>query len=100
MDLNMQPETLPHKANRVDLDPRHRDRWGLPLPRVTFDFHQNEHRLQKFMAGVGVKIMSATGADKVWTEGKGSHKRGAGGYRMGVDQKAINVKENWHTQDH
>ncbi len=23
MDLNMQPETLPHKANRIDLDPRH-----------------------------------------------------------------------------
>ena len=48
MDLNMQPETLPHQDNRVDLDPRHRDRWGLPLPRVTFDFHQNEHRLQKY----------------------------------------------------
>jgi gluconate 2-dehydrogenase alpha chain len=28
MDLNMQPETLPHRDNRVDLDPRRRDRWG------------------------------------------------------------------------
>ena len=26
MDLNMQPETLPHEANRVDLDPDQRDR--------------------------------------------------------------------------
>jgi len=34
MDLNMQPETLPHRDNRVDLDPHHRDRWGVPLPRV------------------------------------------------------------------
>src|SRR6185369_7632941 len=64
MDLNMRPETLPHRDNRVDLDPHHRDRWGVPLPRVTFDFHQNERRLQKFMASVGEKIMRATGANK------------------------------------
>jgi len=99
MDLNMQPETLPHKANRVDLDPRHRDRWGLPLPRVTFDFHQNEHRLQKFMAGVGEKIMSATGADKVWTEGKGRPNRWAGGTRMGADPKSSIVNEHCQTHD-
>ena len=68
MDLNMQPETLPHGSNRVDLDPRHRDRWGVPLPRVTFEFHQNEQRLQKYLAGVGEKIMQATGANRVWTE--------------------------------
>ncbi len=87
MDLNMQPETLPHKANRIDLDPRARDRWGLPLPRVTFDFHQNEHRLQKFLAGVGDNIMRATGASKVWTEEKGRPNRWAGGTRMGADAK-------------
>ena len=78
MDLNMQPETLPHKGNGVDLDPRQRDRWGLPLPRVTFEFHRNEARLQKFMAGVGEKIMRATGANKVWTEEKGRPNRWAG----------------------
>ena len=80
-DLNMQAETLPHKANRVDLDPLHRDRWGLPLPRVTFEFHQNEQHLQKFMARVGEKIMQATGASRVWTEEKGRPNRWAGGRR-------------------
>src|SRR6185436_11225829 len=87
MDLNMQPETLPHRDNRVDLDPRHRDRWGLPLPRVTFDFHQNERHLHKFMAGVGEKIMRATGANTVWSEGKARPNRWAGGTRMGADPK-------------
>jgi len=99
MDLNMQPETLPHKTNRVDLDPRARDRWGLPLPRVTFDFHQNERRLQKFMAGVGEKIMRATGASRVWTEEKGRPNRWAGGTRMGADQKNSVVNEFCQSHD-
>jgi gluconate 2-dehydrogenase alpha chain len=98
-DLNMQPETLPHRANRVDLDPRRRDRWGLPLPRVTFDFHQNERRLQKFMAGVGERIMRATGASKVWTSGKDRPNRWAGGTRMGADRKNSVVNEYCQTHD-
>ena len=99
MDLNMQPETLPHKANRIDLDPRARDRWGLPLPRVTFDFHQNEHRLQKYLAGVGDRIMRATGASKVWTEEKGRPNRWAGGTRMGADPKNSVVNQYCQTHD-
>ena len=99
MDLNMQPETLPHKANRVDLDPRRRDRWGVPLPRVTFDFHQNEYRLQKFMAGVGEKIMQATGANKVWTEEKALPNRWAGGTRMGENPRNSVVNKNCQTHD-
>ena len=99
MDLNMQPETLPHRDNRVDLDPRRRDRWGLPLPRVTFDFHQNEFRLQKFMAGVGEKIMQATGASKVWSEEKGRPNRWAGGTRMGAKPNNSVVNEYCQTHD-
>lgn len=97
-DLNMQPETLPHKANRVDLDPRRRDAWGLPLPRVTFDFHRNEHRLHAFMAGVGEKLMRATGASKVWTGGKERPNRWAGGTRMGSNPRASVV--NGYCQSH
>ena len=99
MDLNMQPETLPHKDNRIDLDPRRRDRWGIPLPRVTFDFHQNEHRLQKFMAGVGKRIMETTGASRVWTEEKGRPNRWAGGTRMGADPLNSVVNTNCQTHD-
>jgi len=99
MDLNMQPETLPHKTNRVDLDPRARDRWGLPLPRVTFDCHQNERRLQKFMSGVGERIMRATGASRVWTEEKGRPNRWAGGTRMGADPKDSVVNEFCQSHD-
>jgi gluconate 2-dehydrogenase alpha chain len=99
MDLNMQPETLPHRDNRVDLDPRVRDRWSLPLPRVTFDFHQNERRLQKFMAGIGEQIMRATGASRVWTEEKGRPNRWAGGTRMGTDPRNSVVNEFCQSHD-
>jgi gluconate 2-dehydrogenase alpha chain len=99
MDLNMQPETLPHKENRIDLDPRRRDEWGVPVPRVTFDFHQNERRLQKFMAGVGKRIMEATGASRVWTEEKGRPNRWAGGTRMGADRLRSVVNKNCQTHD-
>ena len=98
-DLNMQPETLPHKANRVDLDPRNRDRWGVPVPRVTFDFHQNEHRLQRFMAQVGEKIMRATGASRVWTEAKGRANRWAGGTRMGANSRSSVVNDYCQSHD-
>jgi gluconate 2-dehydrogenase alpha chain len=98
-DLNMQPETLPHKANRVDLDPRRRDRWGLPLPRATFDFHQNEHRLHRFLAEVGEKIMRATGASKVWTGGKERPNRWAGGTRMGKNPRRSVVNEYCQSHD-
>ncbi len=98
-DLNMQPETLPHKANRVDLDPRRRDAWGLPLPRATFDFHENERRLHKFLAGVGEKIMRATGASKVWTGGKERPNRWAGGTRMGADRRRSVVNEYCQSHD-
>jgi len=71
----------------------------LPLPRVTFDFHENELRLQKFMAGVGEKIMNATGASKVWTEEKGRPNRWAGGTRMGADSNDSVVNEFCQAHD-
>ena len=93
-DLNIQPETLPHEDNVVDLDPQAKDAWGMPLPRVTFDFHQNEHRLHRFMAQIGEKIMRATGASKVWTGEKERPNRWAGGARMGSDP-ARSVVNGW-----
>jgi choline dehydrogenase-like flavoprotein len=66
---------------------------------VTFEFHQNEQRLQKYLAGVGEKIMRATGASRVWTEEKGRPNRWAGGTRMGADPKNSVVNKNCQTHD-
>jgi gluconate 2-dehydrogenase alpha chain len=83
--LNMQAETLPHQDNSVDLHPTARDAWGLPLPRVTFSFHENERRIQRFLAGVGERIMKETGASHTWTSVSTVANRWAGGTRMGTD---------------
>jgi gluconate 2-dehydrogenase alpha chain len=90
---------LPHRDNRVDLDPHHRDRWGVPLPRVTFDFHQNERRLQKFLARSERESCAPRARSKVWTEEKGRPNRWAGGTRMGADPKNSVVNEFCQTHD-
>lgn len=99
-DLNIQPETLPHKKNRVDLDPRRRDRWGVKLPRITFTFHENETRLQRFLAEAGERIMREAGASKVWSEFSGDRaNRWAGGTRMGRDPRTSVVNDYCQTHD-
>lgn len=93
-DINMQPETLPHGDNRIDLDGSSRDRRGLPLPRVTFSLHQNEERMRNYMARAGERIMREAGANKVWSDVKPSSTRWAGGTRMGTDPRVSVVNEN------
>ena len=86
-DLNMQPETLPHRDNYVDLDPVRRDEWGLPLPRTTFAFHQNERRMWQHLAGIGEGVMQQSGASHYWSVMSGRASRWAGGTRMGDDPR-------------
>ena len=86
-DLNMQPETLPHRDNYVDLDPVRRDEWGLPLPRTTFAFHQNERRMWQYLAGIGEGVMQQSGASHYWSVMSGRASRWAGGTRMGDDPR-------------
>jgi len=98
-DLNMQAETLPHPDNTVDLDPDHRDDWGLPVPRATFSFHENERRLHRFMGPVGERIMQEAGASHAWWElPRPAPNRWAGGTRMGADPSRSVV--NGYCQSH
>jgi hypothetical protein len=63
--------------------------WGAPVPRVTFSFHQNERKMQQYLAQVCETIMRRTGASRIWTRQPGNAaNRWAGGTRMGSDPKA------------
>jgi gluconate 2-dehydrogenase alpha chain len=86
-EVSATPETLPHRDNVVDLDPDVKDRRGIPVPRVTFSFHQNERRMHAYMARIGEEIMRSTGAAKVWTRMPAAATRWAGGTRMGSDPR-------------
>jgi choline dehydrogenase-like flavoprotein len=38
-------ETLPYYDNRITLDARRKDAWGIPVPHIKCKFFQNEHEL-------------------------------------------------------
>ena len=43
----------------LDLDPTYRDEYGNPLLRLTFDFHDNEHRMSNFLTDKATGIAKA-----------------------------------------
>src|SRR5437870_989319 len=86
--VRIQPDALPYVTSTVDLDPHHRDAHGLPRVRVTYDLHDNELRLAKWMEARAEEILRAMGATKTWrgpsfTGVGSSHDFGCA--RMGVD---------------
>ena len=88
--IRLQPDCLSYQDNHLDLDPRHRDRsgLGLPLVRITYDLHDNEVRLDRWMEAKAAEILRTMGATRVW---RGPRLTGVisshdlGGCRMGED---------------
>jgi gluconate 2-dehydrogenase alpha chain len=102
--VRMQPEALPYEENFLDIDPNYRDRSGVGMPviRVTYDLHENEHRLADFMAGTCEEILRAMGAAKTWRgprfTGAGSS-HDLGGCRMGDDPAGSVVDRHLQVHD-
>lgn len=88
--LRIQTDTLPYAANRIDLDPVHRDRtgFGLPIVRVTYEVRAAERRLYERMMTEAERLHAEMGADRTWRgpwfTGIGSC-HDLGGCRMGED---------------
>ena len=84
-----QTENLPYADHRIDLDPHVRDRWGLPAPRLTYNWRRpNELARVEFLLGKLEELGRATGATHVWRSPSGAGAPGAhheGGTRMGSD---------------
>ncbi len=49
----------------MDLDPTYRDAYGLPLLRMTFDRHENEHKMSVYITNKAAEIGKAMGASKM-----------------------------------
>ncbi len=85
--LTGQTENLPYGDQTIDLDPNIRDVWGLPAPRITYDWRRpNEKARIDFIQKKMVEIGNAMGATLVWTAPLGPGAPGAhhqGGTRMG-----------------
>ncbi|WP_321813107.1 MULTISPECIES: GMC family oxidoreductase [unclassified Paraburkholderia] len=51
MSIKLEGSNMATRGNYLDLDPVYKDRFGVPLLRVTYDYVQNDLRMLQFMKG-------------------------------------------------
>lgn len=59
--ISIQGESLPYEDQFLDLDPNYKDQFGRPLLRLTFEFHDNDRNLYRFIAARCKEIMEQMG---------------------------------------
>jgi gluconate 2-dehydrogenase alpha chain len=98
-----QTENLPYADQTIDLDPNVRDQWGLPAPRLTYNWRRpNELARVEFMVQKMEGLGHAMGAAHVWRAPLSPGPPGAhheGGTRMGNDPKTSVVNRYGQTWD-
>ena len=98
MAVAMVVHDMPQHENRVDLDERVTDAWGLPVARITLKPHPNDLAQGRFLIDRNAEILEAAGAtqiQKVYIErvtGNCSHQHGTA--RMGDDADS-SVLDRW-----
>src|SRR5579872_1751525 len=98
-----QTENLAYADQTIDLDPDLRDQYGLPAPRLTYDWRRpNELARVEYLMTKMEGIGRAMGATHVWRAPLGPGAPGAhheGGTRMGNDPKTSVVNRYGQTWD-
>jgi gluconate 2-dehydrogenase alpha chain len=101
--ITSQTENLPYADQTIDLDPDTRDVFGLPVPRMTYDWRRPSERARiDYLFGKLEEIARASGASKVWRAPTGNGAPGAhheGGTRMGSDPKTSVVNRYGQSWD-
>ncbi|GAB4454009.1 MAG: GMC family oxidoreductase [Armatimonadaceae bacterium] len=89
VDIKGPVQEIPSPDARVTLDPEVRDRWGVPVARLSGTTHPETVRTSRFMFDRAVEWLQASGAVEVWGSPPGLHLSGgqhqAGTCRMGDD---------------
>jgi hypothetical protein len=89
-------EILPWPENRVQLA-EEKDRFGIPVAKVTFGLHENDKKLIEFGKNKVMEVMWAAGAEEVVQESRYAHLVGAA--RMGSDPRTSVVDKFGRTHD-
>ena len=89
--------------SRVQLDPKVKDRWGIPVLRISGDKHPHTLEISKAMSAKAVMWLQEAGAAEVWPKLAGRGTSGgqhqAGTCRMGNDPKTSVVSRNCQVHD-
>jgi choline dehydrogenase-like flavoprotein len=96
--IGMVVHDMPQHENRVELDDKVKDAWGLPVARITSKIHDNDLKMGRWVIDHNAEILEAAGAKKVYRvypkriTGNCSHQHGT--TRMGDDPNA-SVLNKW-----
>jgi choline dehydrogenase-like flavoprotein len=89
---------MPQHDNRVELDDKVKDAWGLPVARITNKIHENDLKMGRWVIDHNAEILDAAGAKDIYRvyinriTGNCSHQHGT--TRMGNDPKS-SVLNKW-----
>ncbi len=96
-------QEMPVFSARVQLDPKLRDRWGIPVARMSGERHPHTIEISTVMAGKAEAWLKEAGAVRTWkkTAGRGlsGGQHQAGTCRMGNDPKTSVVNRNCQVHD-
>ncbi|MBE9636810.1 hypothetical protein [Salipiger mangrovisoli] len=90
-----------HATNRIPLDPKRRDRWGIPVPHITCALHEEEHALLRrqeenfveTITGVGGQVKSLGLPHGSREHGRGAYPREPRLARMGSGQLVAEMRQ-------
>lgn len=91
-------QEIPHPDGRVTIDGAIRDKYGIPVARLSGTQHPETLRTAEFMRERAIEWMEASGAERVWSYPMGLFLSGgqhqSGTCRMGDDPKT-SVTDRW-----
>jgi len=96
-------EVLPRFENHIDLDPKLKDRWGIPTLRFHYKFGDNEKKMCEDMANAAQEMFEAAGFEildvsrTMLTEGWSIHELGTA--RMGSNPKTSVLNQFQQSHD-
>ncbi|MBN3812519.1 GMC family oxidoreductase [Paraburkholderia sp. Ac-20347] len=103
-----QGTSMPSRTSYLSLDPSYKDKWGVPLLRLTFDFNDNDRRMAAFIQERSVEIGKAMGAkhispfnsaSKHWNPNDQNSSHTQGGAVMGADPKTSALNPDLQSWD-